>query len=393
MDYSLSPGEEGFRQEVRQFISENYPPRAHAPFGGILADEEDWDSTRRMRAKLVSRGWLTLSWPKKYGGAEASPLTQLILNEELAYYQVPGRDVFGTGMMGPMLMRWGTDEQKSYHLPRVARGEVQWCQGFSEPGAGSDLAGIQTRAHLEGDEFVVNGSKIWTSYAQHANWIMLLVRTDAQLPRHKGISFLLVDMSSPGITVVPIVNMAGVRHFNQVFFDHVRVPGSNLVGDINRGWYVAMTLLDFERSGIENSATARRILDELTDYARSKGHVGRTIGTGPRIHRLLSDLVIEAEVARLLAYKVAWMQGQGLTPTRESSISKLFGSELLQRVCAAGMAMLGLGGQVQYGSAWAPLDGRIARAWLLSPSCTIPSGTSEIQKGIVARRGLGLPDG
>ncbi|GBD11922.1 Putative acyl-CoA dehydrogenase FadE17 [bacterium HR23] len=389
MDFQFTPQEEAFREEVRAFIRAEVPP----DFDGGELGEEEWEMTRRLRKKLAQKGWLTLHWPKEYGGMGASPITQLIFNEEMSYGRCPGRDIFGTRMMAPTLMIWGTEEQKKRFLPPVARGEVQWCQGYSEPGSGSDLASLQTRAVRDGDDYVINGSKIWTSLAHRADWIMLLARTNPEAEKHRGISFFLVDMHSPGISVRPIINMANIHSFNQVFFDNVRVPKENLVGEENRGWYVAVTLLDFERSGVDYSASARRTLEDLAQFAREFAPSGRPLAGDARVRNALADLYVQAQAARMIAYNVAWMQSKGLVPNKESSASKVFGTELVQRVTNFGVNLMGLYGQLLKGSKWAKLNGRLQTAWLMSFSHTIAGGTSEIQRNIIAMRGLGLPRG
>ena len=287
----------------------------------------------------------------------------------------------------------GSEEQKRTHLPPVARGEVQWCQGYSEPESGSDLASLSTRAIRDGDDLVINGGKIWTTLAHRADYIMLLTRTDPDAPKHRGISFVLVDMKSPGVTVRPIINMAGGHEFNQVLFDNVRVPRANVVGEEDRGWYVAVTLLDFERSGIDYSANARRLLDDVREYATDTRRNGRTLMEEPWVRSLMADRYIECEVARLIAYNVAYMQGEGLVPTREASMSKVFGSETVRRVTEAAMDVLGLYGTLGREEKWAPLMGRVQEHWMLSFSGTIAAGTSEVQRNIIASRGLGLPRG
>ena len=211
-----------------------------------------------MRRALAERGWLTMTWPKEYGGQEASPMISLIFAEEMSYRRAPGNDRFGTRMLGPTLMHFGSEEQKLKYLPDIAQGGIQWCQGYSEPNTGSDLASLQTHAEFQGDEFVINGSKIWTSLAHRADMMFMLVRTDRDAERHAGISFLLVDMKSPGIQVNPIINIAGAHSFNQVMFDDVHVPAENLVGELHDGWNVAMNLLNFERGNIDYVSWAQK---------------------------------------------------------------------------------------------------------------------------------------
>ena len=392
MDFRFSAEDEAFRGDLLQFLQRELPPNWEGG-GGRWHDAEDWEFTLAMRKKLAQRDWLTMHWPEEYEGQGASPVRSAIFSEELSYHRVPGRDIFGVRMLAPTLMIYGTEEQKKEFLLPIARGEVQWCQGYSEPGSGSDLASLQTQAISDGDDYVINGSKIWTSMAHRADWIMLLARTDPNAPKHRGISFILVDMRSPGVSVQPVINMAGGHEFNQVFFDDVRVPKRNLVGEENRGWYVGVTLLDFERSSIDYSAISRRLLNELADYVRNARDDGAGIQTDPRVRHMLAERYIEAEAARLLAYGVAWMQGQGLVPNKEASMSKVFGTETLHRVTSTGMEILGPYGQLLPGDRWAPLKGRVPENWMYSFSHTIAAGTSEVQRNIIASRGLGLPRG
>ena len=389
MDFSFPTEEEAFRRELLDFIHQELPPDWEG--GGWSPDDWDWEFTRQMKVKLGQRGWLTMHWPVEYGGQGVSPLRSTIFSEEIAYHRVPGRDAIGLSMLASTLMIFGTEEQKKTFLPSIARGEVQWCQGYSEPESGSDLASLQTRAVEDGDDFVINGGKIWTTMAHHADWMFLLARTDPDAPKHRGISFLLLDMKTPGISIRPIPNLVGGHDFNQVFFDNVRVPQRNLVGEKNRGWYVAVILLDFERSGIQYSAIGRRLLDELIRYIKETPENGAPLSKDPVVRNMLTDRYIEVEVARLLAYEVAWMQGQGLVPTKEASMSKVFGTETVQRVTTTGLEILGPYGQLQRGDKWAPLRGRIPERWMLAFSNKIAAGTSEVQRNIVASRGLGLP--
>jgi alkylation response protein AidB-like acyl-CoA dehydrogenase len=391
MDFRFSAEDEAFRQELQGFLEEQLP--ADWQGGGRYPELEDWDFTLDVRKKLARNGWLTMHWPQEYGGQDASPVKSAIFNEEMSYRRAPGRDIFGVRMLAPTLMIYGTEEQKKEFLLPVSRGEVQWCQGYSEPGSGSDLASLQTRAVVDGDDYVINGSKIWTTMAHKADWIMVLARTDPEAPKHRGISFILVDMKTPGVSVQPVHNMTGGHDFNQVFFDNVRVPTRNLVGEENRGWYVGVTLLDFERSGIDYSAMARRLLDETRAHAVETKRNGLPLMETPWVRNLLADRYIECEVARLMAYNVAYMQGQGLVPNKEASMSKVFGSETLQRVTGAGMEVLGLYGALDRNEKWAPLRGRIQEHWMTSFSHKIAAGTSEVQRNIIASRGLGLPRG
>ena len=391
MEFAFSAEDDAFRRELTEFIRQERSSEWDDADRG--SDDASWTATKQMRQKLADRGWLTMHWPEEYGGQKASPVRSAVFNDEMTYYRAPGRDNFGVRMMGATLMMHGSEEQKSLHLPPVARGEVQWCQGYSEPETGSDLASLNTRAVRDGDEFVINGSKIWTSMAHRGDWIMLLARTDTDAPKHRGISFFLVDMKTPGIQVRPIVNMAGRHDFNQVIFDNVRVPAGNLVGEENRGWYVAVTLLDFERSGIDYSANGRRLLDDTWRYAADTKRNGQVLAQVPWVRNQMADRYIECEVARLIAYNVAFMQGEGLVPNKEASMSKVFGSETVQRVTKTCMEVLGMYGFLNRRDKWAPLQGRIQENWMMSFSGTIAAGTSEIQRNVIANRGLGLPRG
>ncbi|MCS5662533.1 MAG: acyl-CoA dehydrogenase family protein [Dehalococcoidia bacterium] len=390
MDFKFSESEEKFREELTSWLNRELASRP--------SDDEDnsdssWDFNLVMRKKLAEKGWLTMAWPEEYGGQSASHMMQVIFSEEMSYNRAPGRDVFGTRMMAPTLMIHGTEEQKKQFLPPVSRGDVQWCQGYSEPESGSDLASLQTRAVEDGDDFVVNGTKIWTSSAHRADHIMVLTRTDPDAPKHRGISFLLCDMNTPGITVNPIINMADDHGFNMVTFEDVRIPKKNLVGEQNRGWYVGATLLDFERSGVDYSAGAKRTLEELVDFAKNNKKNGTLIADDPVMRNRFADLAIEVEVSKLISYNIAWMQSQGLVPNKEASMGKVLGTELQQHVSYTGMQMLGMHGQLGPGSSHAPLKGRIEHMYLTDVSQTIQAGTSEINRNIIATRGLGLPRG
>ncbi len=371
------------------FLDDALPADWHGP-----ADEsrdDHWALNQQIKKGLADRGWFVMSWPTEYGGADSSPMMNTIFAEEMAYRRAPGHDRFGTRMLGPTLMRFGSDSQRTEHLGAIARGEVQWCQGYSEPNSGSDLASLQTRAVIDGDNFIVNGAKIWTSLAHRADMMFMLVRTDPDAAPHKGISLLLVDMKTPGIQVLPIINMAGVHSFNQVVFDDVRVPQANLVGDLNDGWRVGMTVLNFERSGIDYAVWARAALEELVDYVKNDDSLISTVKTDPEVRGKLASLNTEIEAARLLCYDVAWRQGQGEVPSAEASISKVAGTEIYAKVLDYGTELLGMYGVLEPGSEQAELQGNFLKMRLFATSGPILAGTNEIQKNIIAQRGLNLP--
>ena len=387
VEYRFTPEEEAFRGELRAFFHTELP----ADYWRMQNDRdtetpEQTAFNSQFVHKLADRGWLTMHWPKEHGGMAASPMKQLIYNEESGYFKAPGGGM-GVQMAGPSIMHHGTDAQKAKHLAAIAAGDEIWCQGFSEPGSGSDLASLQTRAVRDGDDYVINGQKIWNSGGHLANWCMMLVRTDPDAPKHRGITYLLMDMKSPGVTVRPLTNMLGSHAFNEIFLEDVRVPRSNLVGEENRGWYVATTTLDYERSGIARIAWGGRVLEDMVSYVRERPEL-RT----PQLRNKLADLWVASETARLLAYRVTWLQSQDLIPNYEASMSKVFGSEVQAEITQLGVNMLGLAGQLRRGSAGdPPFWGAMPEAYMGITSYSIASGTSEIQRNIIATRGLGLP--
>ena len=388
MHFTFTPEQSAFRQDLRAFLKAELPPDWKG------ADEDgrtdDVPVERHMRRRLIEKDWLTMAWPREYGGQDASNVKSAIFAEEMTYHEAPGKDNWGIGMLAPAIMQHGTPEQKRKYLPPIANGEVLWAQGFSEPESGSDLASLQTQAVKDGADYLITGQKIWSSCAHLSDWMFLLARTDPEAPKHRGITFFVVDLKTPGITMRPIINMVGDHHFNEEYFDNVRVPSENIVGELNRGWYVAMTTLNFERDGTMYTAKARKPLDMLIDLLKSDG---RDTAISPALRHRLADRVLETEVSSLLAYRIAWMVDSGLEPQQEASISKLFSTELLLRVANTGMQVLGLMGQLAEDSRWAPLRGKLRRLYLWSVSETIGGGASEIQRNIIATRGLCLPRG
>lgn len=388
-----SSEEASFRNRVREFIGTECAPglRARRADWGTLGgyqSESDPALFRAWRDKLASRGWIAPAWPKEFGGAGLSVMEQFIFNETMAEERAPTVGGISVGWAGPTIIMYGTDVQKREHLQPILEGKSVWCQLFSEPGAGSDLASIQTRAVKDGDDFVINGQKIWTSGAHRADWGILLARTDPDAPKHRGISYFLLDMKLPGIQVRPLVNMAGSHDFNEVFFEDVRVSSQYLLGEENRGWYIGTTTLDFERSSISGSVRQEQTVVELVDGARERRRVRQDT-----VRSHLADRTVEAAVARLLSYRVVSMQNRGLVPNKEASIAKLYVSELEQRIANTAMQLFGMSAQLHRGSAPAPVDGRAPRFYLYSSAMTIGGGTSEIQRNIIATRGLGMPRG
>jgi len=394
MDFRFTPEEEAFRQELRSWLRENVPPNWEGVF--LEEDAEEWKQGRAFIKKLSQKGWMAPAWPKEYGGMEASPALQLAYNEEMGYQRAPiGSIVQSVGYIGPAILFFGTEEQKRQHLPPVTAGETVWCQGYSEPEAGSDLASLKTRAVKDGDDYVINGDKTWTSNAHRSDWCILLARTDPAAPKHKGISFFLVDMKLPGITVQPVMNMANVHSFNQVFFEDVRVPNSALLGQENQGWYIAAMTLDFERSSLVAMAVsmAKRALDDLVGYCRETKVNGKSLLANPLVRHKLAEMAIEIEVGKYMVYRVVSLQARREPGSIEAAVCKLYNTELDVRVANTGIEILGLYGQLHKDSKWTQLMGRFQKSYMYAIAMVVGGGSSEIQRNIIAMRGLGLPRG
>ncbi len=392
MELRFGEKEEKLRQDVRTFLKANLPnPEGGEATLGSRTDE-DFEAAKKFNGELAKKGWIAPAWPKEYGGLGASIYEQMVFNEEFGYFGAPdtGTRGFGVGMIGPTLIIHGNEEQKKRYLPRITSGEDIWCQGYSEPGAGSDLASLTTRAVRDGDEYVINGQKIWTSGGHRANQMFCLVRTDQDAPKHRGISFLLIDdiKNVPGLTLRPLINMANRHHFNEVFFEDVRVPARNLIGEENRGWYVGMTLLDFERSGIGTTASQKHTLEKLAQNLKEGDPERRK-----KYRTKLADFVIANGVGRFLGYRIGSMQAAGRVPNYEASVVKIYQSELGQRLYNFGISMLGLAGQMLPEETRAPLDGSMSESYMMAVPSSIYSGSNEIQRNIIATRGLGLPRG
>ncbi len=381
-----SPEQATFRTELRNFLDDELP----SSDWNMRNDREEMDDdeavfTRQFRNKLAQRGWLTLGWPTAFGGGGADFVMQTIYMEEMSSRGAPGAYDQGIWLAGPALMQQGTKTQQDRWLPGLRNGTSNWCQLFSEPGAGSDLAALQAGAVRDGDEYVLNGQKIWSSGAAKADWGILLARTDTDAPKHRGISYFILDMKLPGVTVRPLMNMMETGHFCEVFFDDVRIPKDCLVGEENRGWYIAAGTLDQERSSINRVVMSRSTLEALIEVVRMDDFVRM------EVRYELADRAIDFEIGRWLCYRVAHMQSQGINPNYEASISKVFGTELQRQIGRSGIRVLGMYGLLEPSSPYAPLRGRIERWALAGPSYTIAGGTSEVNRNVIATRGLGLP--
>lgn len=389
MDLSYTPEQEEFRQRLRAWLKKNIP-RRRSPGAGLADDEpERIARAKAWQRKLYEAGYVAMSWPRQYGGQEADVITQTIVSEELARAGAPPLiGQMGIQMVGPTLIQYGTEEQKRRFLRPILTAEEIWCQGYSEPGAGSDLASLQTRAELVGDEFIVNGQKIWTSNAHFADWMFCLVRTDPSAPKHRGISYLLIDMKSPGITVRPLVQITEERGFNQVFFEDVRVPRQNLVGELNHGWQVANATLFHERNMLGASSRTQELFQGLVRVAEGRG---RAVLEDPRVRHRLAELVTRVQAMRYHAYRQLTDAARGRPGGIAASVTKLVSTELNHEIAAFALELLGSYGTLSKRSPWAVERGYWLTEYLFTLGMIIGGGTSEIQKNIIAERGLGLP--
>ncbi len=400
MDISYPVEAEHFRARIRSFLSENLPPEWQGT--GTLSTDEVHEFVEKWRQVLYANNLLALSWPKQYGGPGLSAMEQVVLVEEFTRAGVPTggpNDAFGIQMVGNTIIHWGTEEQKAYFLPRILSGEDRWCQGYSEPNAGSDLGNLGCRAVLDGDEWVINGQKIWTSAGHLANWIFVLTRTDPSAPKHKGITFLLVPMDQAGVEVRPIKMISGESEFNEVFFTDARTSLKNVVGQVGGGWSVAMTLLGFERGEAAAVVPIRfkGELDRLFELAKQSG-----AADDPNIRQRLAWCYSKVEIMRYLGYRSLTSFVSGKSPGPEASISKLYWSEYHKRVTELGVDILGAASLVPVGrkpsSAFQTDDPgapNTSLSWvdtfLNARAGTIYAGTSEIQKNILGELVLGLP--
>jgi alkylation response protein AidB-like acyl-CoA dehydrogenase len=393
IDFAQSSEEQAFRASVRQWLAANLPEgwgtsRCAKPkdAGAKVA------FARRWQRVLYDGGWSGLAWPKEYGGRALTPLQHLIFNEEYVAAGAPDMiDIgVGPGLTGPTLIHHGTEAQKQRFLGPILRGEEVWCQGFSEPGSGSDLASLRTRGEIDGDHVVVNGQKVWTSYARFADWCILIVRTNPDAPKHKGLTFLLLDMKTPGITVRPLVEMTGIAWFNEVFFENVRVPRDMVVGEIDRGWEISMTTLSHERGTTIPYARLRMQLDALVELCRRRSLDG-PLAADPVVRQELAQLAIEIEVLRVSAYMLVGEVMRTGKPGPSGSMLKLFWSELEQRLMQLATTLEGPYGVLDEDAPQAFDEGRWQYGVLWSRAATIYAGTSEVQRNIMSQRVLGLP--
>ena len=389
MDFAFTPEEERFREELHQLLLTHLPGDwAKRGLAEPIDSEERHALADLLSKQLAERKWLTMAWPEKFGGLDASYLMQYLFNEEMAYLDAPGGGGVGVTSVGPAIMMYGSEEQQRIYLPRIANADDRWAALYSEPGAGSDLASIQTRAVRDGDEYVINGLKTWVAGADRATMGWLAARTDPNGPKHRGLSTFAVPMDDPGVEIRPIENLAGERQLSEVLLHDVRVPIENRVGPENRGWYHVASTLDFERSGVASYARGKRHIEQLVDLVKENSTLSEQ---RQAVRYELADRWIELQVGFNVAQRIPWLQTQGISPNHEASVSKVYGSEMTQRIAGTGVRLLGMAGLLQRGTDGAPAGGAFARHYLTSAGSTIAAGTSEIQRNIIAQRGLGLP--
>jgi len=391
VDFDDTPEEAATRQAVRAWLEQNAPRRR----AGTLATRRRWRdpspeaqlahvrACQEFQHRLFDGGWAGVTWPTGYGGRGGTAIEQAIVSQEMAKYEVgTGALAVAVGMVGPTLLQWGTDGQKADHLRAILCGEEVWCQLFSEPGAGSDLAGLRTRAERDGDTWVVNGQKVWTSLAQHSHWAILLARTDPDVPKHHGITFFLVDMASPGIDVRPLRQIDGVAHFNEVFLTDVRVPASQVVGPVDGGWLVSRTTLQSERALIGGGEGVR--FDDLVALARSTGR-----SDDPVLRQELARAYIRFELLRFLGLRVQTALSRGVPPGSETSVMKLAYSEHTAALSDLSLTLEGAAGML--GAEAAPDGGYWQQQFLSQWTVRIGGGTDQVQRNVMGERVLGLP--
>ena len=398
MDFALTPEQQSFRDEVRDWLGKNLPadwvarlrPGSDVPRPEAYRFLSDW------QRRMYEAGFVGITWPKEYGGRGLSFMEEMILHEEMALHKAPPvLNILAIGMAGPTIIAYGTEEQKKRYPAKMLSCEEIWCQGYSEPNAGSDLAALQTRAVKDGEHYVVNGQKVWTSLAHVADWMMLLARTDPDAPRHKGITYFLVDMHSPGITVKPLKQLTGDEEFNEVYFDNVRVHDAQILGGLNNGWAVGMTTLMYERLalGFGLQVRLRIALDGLVELARHTTKNGAPVTRDPVMRQKLAQLWIDTEVFKYTGARAITKLLKGELPGPEASTGKMMWVEGHQRLQELAMEIQGPYSQIMKGSPWAVAEGLWQHTFLRSRANSIEGGTTEIQRNIIGERVLGLPKG
>ena len=388
MDVGLDAEQRAWVVEVRRFLHDTVTPELEAELAEHGLERTDGEVSK-FRRRVGERGWFGVSWPTEYGGLGLSAMHQHLLMREFEYRGVPGPDLTVTSV-APMIMRHGTDQNKREFLPPIARGEMICAVGYSEPDAGTDLASLRTRAVRDGDEWVIDGSKIWNSGAQRSTHEWLCVRTDPEARRHRGISVIIVPLDRPGIEIRPLTAWSGYRT-NEVFFRDVRVPAANLIGEENRGWTYITGALDLERGALTNAGDLRRALDELQRLSRQPRRDGSIPAGNPAFVRRLTQAEADVDVATLMGLQAATMLDSGVIPTVEVSVEKIFTSELRQRIADLAIDLLGPDGLLTYRSTGAPAGGVFERLYRAAPLMRFGGGTNEVLRDVIAQRGHGMP--
>ena len=396
MDLSLTAEQEAFRESVRRWLKANIPAdwTSRVAATADVPRPEAYDILRAWQGKLYDAGFIGLTWPKDYGGRGLTFVEEMILHQEMALAKAPPiLNVLGVGMAGPTIVAYGTEEQKRRYPAKILSCEEIWCQGYSEPNAGSDLASLQTRAVKDGEHWVINGQKVWTSLAHIADFMMLLARTDPNAPKHKGITYFLLDMKLPGVTVKPLRQMTGDAEFNEVFFDNVRLHESQVLGGVNNGWSVGLTTLMYERLalGFGLQVRLRIALDGLIELGRRMEKHGRNVVKDPLLRQKIAQLWIDTECLKYTGARAITRLLRGEMPGPEASTGKMMWVETHQRLQELAMDIQGPYAQLMRGSEWAVESGLWQHTFLRSRANSIEGGTTEIQKNIIAERILGLP--
>jgi 3-oxocholest-4-en-26-oyl-CoA dehydrogenase alpha subunit len=387
MDFSLTPEQEQFKKQVRDFVREHLTPELRDE---VEREQYSIGPLGKQFVRLMGRqGWLGIGWPKEYGGQGRGAIEQWLFLEEMDLENLPTGGLT-LGSAGPTLMRVGSEEQKREYLPRILTGEIEFAIGYTEPDAGSDLASLQTRATREGDSYVINGRKIYTSAAHHSTHIWLLARSDPQAPKHRGLSIFIVPIDAPGVTIRPLRTMGSERS-NKVFFEEVRISAGNLVGEENHGWHYVTMALDFER--LIPHGRAQRPLENLIDYAKQTVVDGRPLSKHPQVRLALARLAVEVEAVRLFSLRSAWMIECGRALNVEASLLKIFISEISEHIAVAAQNIMGPYAALRAGDSLAPIGGRLERLYRGFPLYKFAGGTNEVMRNIIAQRGLGMPRG
>jgi len=388
MDFAFTEEQEKFRKEVRDFLEGEIKQGLWEPECDAWIERYDPGFTKRVAAK----GWIGLTWPKEYGGQGRSFVDRLILTEEMLRYGAPAAcHWFADRQIGGSILEYGSEELKREILPQIVKGEMYVGLGMSEPDAGSDLASLKTQAREEGDYYIIDGQKTWTSGGSYVNWIYLLARTDPNVPKHRGLSEFIIPMDLPGITRTPLIEISGIEAWNDVFFDSVKVPKKYLIGQKNNGWRQVTTQLAFERGGMERLMGNYPLFDALIKYVKETKRNGKPLSEDPSIRFKLAQLKIEFEVGRLYMYRVALAMDEGRAPVWEAAMSKSYSTAFEQRLANTAMEILGLYGQLQANSKWVPMRGMANYSYLSSKGYSLQAGTTEVLKNIIATRMLGLP--